>query len=301
MNAQDVAATLEQRVRTSANADGGWSYFPGRSSRLEPTAWALLALDAVHATGSPQDLSRHRGYFAGLQSVDGLLVEAAGIPPNIGFNGLLTLLLSAQPQLASSEIRHNLHSALLRTKGAQLEQHPASPMNNRLQAWPWLDTTFSWIEPTAFCTLAFKRTRMDEEASRRVRDAEGLLFDRVCSGGGWNFGNAEVFGSRLRPYVPTTALALLALQDHPKHPAVAKSVDWLTRNRGSEASAMALSLVAIALTVFGVPAADVIDSLVQAWQRTSFLDNNHLTAMALYGITCPIHHARAFTLAAHPA
>jgi hypothetical protein len=300
MRRSDVAAALVERLHTGANNDGGWPYYTGRASRLEPTVWALLALHATQTRSSP-DLSKHRRFLDTRQTANGLLLEGTGVPANIGFNGLLALLLSTTPDLLNPESLRRLFFALLQAKGVQLEQHAASRMNNRLQAWPWLDTTFSWVEPTAFCILAFKRSRTDPEARLRIAEAEALLIDRVCAEGGWNFGNADVFGQSLKPYVPTTALALLALQDKRDHPAVAKSFAWLSRNRLAEVSAMALSLVAIALTVYRASADDVIDRLVETWERTSFLKNHHLAAAALYGITAPLHHARAFTLTPHAA
>ena len=42
-----MAEPLQHRVQflmESQNTDGGWGYFPGRRSWLEPTAWAMLAL-----------------------------------------------------------------------------------------------------------------------------------------------------------------------------------------------------------------------------------------------------------------
>ena len=50
-------------------------------------------------------------------------------------------------------------------------------------------------------------------ADTRIRDGEAVLRDRVCVDGGWNYGNSNVFGKNLPAYIPTTAIALLALQD----------------------------------------------------------------------------------------
>jgi Prenyltransferase and squalene oxidase repeat len=56
---------LESRLeflRKSQNADGGWSYFPGKRSWFEPTAYAMLALqgrpDSEAALGSAWNLLR---------------------------------------------------------------------------------------------------------------------------------------------------------------------------------------------------------------------------------------------------
>ena len=43
---------LRQQLLDGRNADGGWGYYRGRVSRLEPTCWALLALGVDEAPPS---------------------------------------------------------------------------------------------------------------------------------------------------------------------------------------------------------------------------------------------------------
>ena len=74
-----------------------------------------------------------------------------------------------------------------------------------------------------------------------------MLADRCCVSGGWNYGNSNVLGKELSPYVPTTAVALLALQDRPALPEVARSLEWLAANWHRERSALALSLTLLAM------------------------------------------------------
>ena len=62
---------LESRLeflRASQNPDGGWSYFPGKGSWLEPTTYAMLAL---HGTGSDQALDRAWKLVRSWQLADG--------------------------------------------------------------------------------------------------------------------------------------------------------------------------------------------------------------------------------------
>ena len=93
-------------------------------------------------------------------------------------------------------------------------QHPAIRQNPNLQGWSWTDGTFSWVEPTAWCMLAVKKlARSTPEAGARVAEAEKVLEDRACSGGGWNYGNPEVYGKSLLAHVPPTAAGVLALQN----------------------------------------------------------------------------------------
>src|SRR5262249_33620845 len=40
----DSLTTRLDFLRTTQNPDGGWGFFPGRQSWLEPTAYALMAL-----------------------------------------------------------------------------------------------------------------------------------------------------------------------------------------------------------------------------------------------------------------
>ena len=115
-----------------------------------------------------------------------------------------------------------------------------------------MDDTFSWVEPTAYCLLALKRARHlgvvpTRDIAARVDEAERMLADRACAGGGWNYGNAHVFDKDLRPHGPTTALALLALQDRRDLPCVQAGLSFLTAHANRERSGLALALTLICL------------------------------------------------------
>jgi len=103
-----------------------------------------------------------------------------------------------------------------------------------------------------------------------------------------------MLGQDLRPYVPTTALGLLAMQRRATDPVAVRSLGWLKDHALAEQSAMALSLALIALRVYGVPADPVLESLLAQWDRTAFLGNRHLTAMALYALTTASERGGAF-------
>jgi hypothetical protein len=288
-------AQMRESLVAGANPDGGWAYYPGHVSRLEPTSWALLALLADPSTAGG-DMSAHRDFLLRSRRRDGLLLERAvgeENRPNLAFNGFAALLLLAERHLASDTIRTALLSALIANKGIQFSASP-SPINrqdNTLQGWAWTDETFSWVEPTCWCVLALKKASSvsagarDAGARDRIRDGERLLVDRCCAAGGWNYGNANMLGQDLRPYVSSTALGLLAMQDRREEPSVVRSLDYLVRHRLSEASAMALALTLISLRVFGVPAEDVESRLLSQWDRTAFLGNHHLIALALFSLT----------------
>lgn len=296
-------ARTSQATRRSALVDlaapsGGWSYYPDRSSRIEPTCWALLALGLAGA--SPHEataVTAARTFLRGLQRSDGLLVEPGTPGPNYGWNGLALLALNDRDSL---DLVDRLATGLLAVKGIQIEdREPAvARQNNRLQAWSWTEGTFSWIEPTAYCMLALKVRRVAGPAvEARLAEAEAVILDRVCEPGGWNYGNSQVLAQDLRPYVPTTALALLALQDKPDHPIVRRSLDWLAAHALAERSTMALSLAAMALHVYGRPTDAVLAQLEAQQVRTRTLGNAHLLGMALYALTLPVHRAVALKVA----
>jgi hypothetical protein len=293
---------LRDRLIAAANPDGGWPYYAGKASRLEPTSWALLALAA--RSGPPAGAARaqaaHLEFLRRAEDASGWLVDPGSPVANVGWNGLALLALSALG-LDADPLATRVTAAVTAAKGVRLADDPAGTItqNNQLQAWAWTSDTFSWVEPTAFCLLALKRRpgARAADVDARIREAELMLLDRVCPHGGWNYGNSTVLYQDLRPYVPTTALALLALQDRPAEPQVQLSLDWLSGHATSERSAMALSLAAVCLAVYRMPARSVVAALGAQAEATGFLDNAHLIAMAQYALTIDDHDAAAFRVA----
>jgi hypothetical protein len=278
---------MRQSLLAGANKDGGWGYYPGHPSRLEPTCWGLLALlagDPV-AGWSPEP---HVRFLRESQRPDGLLLEAAVRDedrPNLGFNGLAALLVLQHPQLAPEAFRAALVSAIARNKGIKVVPAEIYRQDNDLQGWAWIDASFSWVEPTCWCSLALKKSASNSPDIRaRISEADRLLADRCCAAGGWNYGNSNVLGQDLRPYVATTALGLLAMQDRPHDACVRRSLEYLKLRWLSERSAMALGLSLITLRTFGLPAEDVEASLRSQWERTRFLGSSHLIAMGLFSL-----------------
>jgi hypothetical protein len=97
----------------------------------------------------------------------------------------------------------------------------------------------------------------------------------------------------LPPYVSTTAVGLLALQDQRQHEAVRKSLQLLQQEWATEASGLALGLAAIALRRFGVSNEGVIASLQTSTATILALGNNHVVSVALFALE-PEHNAFAY-------
>ena len=249
---------IARRALLSArNSDGGWPYLKGRRSRLEPTCWALLALARAEAREPELDVLRK------WPRQDGWFVDVQGVPPNHAFNALAALMLDRDA--SARALADGVAARIIGAKGLVVEQTPAMRQDNSLQAWSWVEGTFSWVEPTAWCLLLLKQRRArnadPSAAADRIKVAEQMLLDRVCKDGGWNYGNSNVYGKDLWPYVPTTAAALLAMQDRRDDASVRQSVAKLKEEVRGERSAVAVAISIICLRVFGEPVAELIDEL----------------------------------------
>jgi hypothetical protein len=293
---------LRQSLVTAANRTGGWGYSAAKSSRVEPTAWALLAL-AETAAPDPGEwqafATRHLQFLKSCQRADGLLLEYPEAPPNLAANGIAACVLAhLAPAGGEAPLLARLLGGLASVKGVAADTVPDSPQNNALQGWPWIPGTFSWVEPTSWCVLALKKTRQlyHDAAAPRIIEGDKLLLNRSCEAGGWNYGNGSALGQDLRPYVPTTALALIALQDHQSDPVVERSLAYLDRARVTEPSAMALAMTVLCLRIYGRPADDVEERLAGDLDRAQRLGNLQALAMMLYAGSAPRHQAKAFRI-----
>lgn len=261
--AGDAIALPGARVRNqlleARNSDGGWAYRRGNRSRIEPTCWALLGLEEQDA--DPRVL-------AAWPRRNSWLVDVPDAPENYAFNALAALTL-----LKHQGMRKDV-GALVRNvisvKGKLLPNSPSLRQDNSIQAWSWVSDTASWVEPTAWSLLLLKKARRHEPVNgmeERIAAGEAMLIDRVCRQGGWNYGNTNVLGTDLWPYVPTTALGLLAMQDRRDHPVVQRSLEQMQVDIATERSPLALALALIVANVFRMPSDDLrrqIASVVDA-------------------------------------
>jgi hypothetical protein len=259
LDSDAVERSLGQRLLAARNGDGGWGYEPRRTSRLEPTCWALLALQTSRV-GSDRILDEW-------PSRDNALLEHRGGLSNWSFHALALATRLALKEAPIGELQR-LAASLADARGIATKPSAVLHQDNRLQGWSWVRGTFSWAEPTAWALFALKkclaRGMVISGADARIRDGEGVLRDRVCAAGGWNYGNSNVFEKNLPPYVPTTAIALLALQDRGDEAFVRQSLDHLEVLATGHRSTRALALSALALRRHGRSTAPV-ESALRAW------------------------------------
>ena len=254
-----IEHTLQRQLLDARNSDGGWGYERGRKSRLEPTCWALLALRS--------SLSTSDRILAGWPSSSGALVEQRDGLPNWSFHSLALATRLGLAEASDADLQ-SLAGPLVAARGLALEPSPVLRQNSALQGWSWVASTFSWGEPTSWALIALKTCRARgiavKGAEGRIRDGEAILRDRVCVTGGWNYGNSNAFGKDLPAYIPTTAIALLALQDCAEQAFVQDSVRFLEEQAGNHPSTRALALSTLALRRHGRSSSRV-EGALRAW------------------------------------
>ena len=182
------------------------------------------------------------------------------------------------------------------TMGVALQGMQGSAAWTRGRKYEGIRALFPMYDTPMQCLALKKSGASDASIRTRLSEAEAMILDRVCEGGGWNYGNAAVLGQDLRPYVPTTALAVMAMQDRREHPAITSSISWLRAHAVTEQATMALSLATLGLQLARespeIPRAE----LLRHAQSTRDFGNAHLMAMALYALTSDEHGALAFKL-----
>jgi len=220
-----MADSLRRRLDfllASQNPDGGWGYFPGKRSWLEPTAYAMLAL---HRQSESAVLDRAWSLIETWQLPDGSWRPGADVA------GPGTWVTALGVHLHCAHARFDGHFTrgvawLLGTQGTecnwlarlvgrvQAMTQPGGADNDvSHRGWPWLRGTTSWVEPTSQAIVALRMAAAHYAGvEARVTEAEEQLLSRKCRDGGWNYGSRKALGIDLPSYPETTGLALVGLQ-----------------------------------------------------------------------------------------
>jgi hypothetical protein len=244
-------------LRRSQNPDGGWSFYSGKQSWLEPTFYGALVLHGDPAADRAWELLKS------WQAADGSWPPSQGAAIS-GWGTALALTLAHIRSDFGEPYRKGVEF-LLQTVGTESELwrralaglHVIDPGRNlSLKGWPWKDGTSSWVEPTAHALIALKKAAghgSDARLSERIHSGEALLLDVRCKDGGWNYGSPWTLGGDQRSYPETTALALLGLQGRAE---TASSVDLAKQWLRDTPSSLARAWITIALRLHGVAVPD---------------------------------------------
>ncbi|MFQ5529700.1 MAG: prenyltransferase/squalene oxidase repeat-containing protein [Gemmatimonadota bacterium] len=266
-------------LRARRNADGGFGPYPGRPSTTESTSWAALAFSAEGKSEAADSAIR---WLVEHQLDSGAWPHSPGMPEPSWMTSAALLALSEASSARDAVARGarwllgqrgRTFPFLTRVFYRFWPDRVQVRLDPELRAWPWTEGAFSWCEPTSMAMLALRRLdpRLVPGTLRfRLREGESLLLDRVCSGGGWNYGNSWVLGEDLWPYPDTTALALLALTDRRDDSRVAESLDALQGMLAEHESSLSLSLGVLCLEVFGMDSAPYRRRLDGLWQGEPF-------------------------------
>jgi len=287
---------LDQAVkllRQSQNPDGGWGTIAGRQSNTESTSLGLLALRSLDDSRENFVLKKAEQWLAQTQNSDGSWSYGAGAKAPSWSTALAVMALSDSSVEAERLVRAG--NWILAQEGSKPGilaklilalsfQKKAVHLNDDLVGWSWTPGSFSWVEPTSYCLIALKKikSRLSAEAvQRRVNQAELMIYDRMCKGGGWNYGNAAVYGDPLWPYPDITALALIALQDHKERKENQASLSILSKTAETTDSGLALGWTTICLSVYGEDISELRKRLDQKFARTKFLEETKPVALAI--------------------
>jgi hypothetical protein len=290
---------LTEALLATQDADGGWGAEPGKRSNTEATALAVLALGSSPGSAAAAALRRGLAWLVDHQRPDGGWPLGVGQDRSTWPTPLAVLALLGRSELRERAARglrwlvgHGgidpgwLIRALYRVWPGALPVR----MDPTLKGWSWNPDAFSWVEPTAYALLALKKGRTvlsGPDVDARIREGESMLYDRACEGGGWNYGNTNVYGVNVPPYPEVTAVALLGLQDRRETPTNRSSVEAMRRMLAEVDSGFALSWAIACLAVHGQDTAAERRRLAESYRRTGFLGSTRTLALALIASGSP--------------
>ena len=160
-------------------------------------------------------------------------------------------------------------------------------LNHDLVGWSWVPNSFSWVEPTSYALTALKKVRAslaENNVNERIQEGEAMIYDRMCPGGGWNYGNSKVLDYALWPYPDITAVALIALQDRAGEAANQQSLQALRKIAAEVNSGLASSWAVLCLNLYG-QATDTWQRRVEKnFRETGFLGETKTVALALLAL-----------------
>jgi hypothetical protein len=206
------------------NGDGGWGYFPGKQSWLEPTAYGILALHGDPAAESA--CRKALQLVLGWQNSDGSFRPAGGVATPSWTTALGVTLASLHGE-TGAETRGVDY--LLQIHGTEADDwlskviskvmpQVALDRDPALLAWPWRPNATSWIEPTSHAIIALRLAAPQvprPALSQRVDLGQRMILSLRCKDGGWNYGSRSALAVDLPSYPETTAMALLGLVGRP--------------------------------------------------------------------------------------
>jgi hypothetical protein len=283
---------LVDELRRRELPGGGWSFSGSPQMSLEATCLAIFSVLAEQPWATSQVVRP----LLRAQLPDGSWPSFTGDGESSWTTALAICALNSANDLSGA--RERGQSWLLNTEGREGNwfwrwkfklADRAVRFDPDCYGWPWLPGSASWVIPTAFSVIAIKQftaCNQMEAAERRIRLGVDMLLNRVCVGGGWNSGNSVVYGLALPAHVEATAIALLALQDEKRAPAIQTSLAWLRQRSRSVESIESLAWCILTLFAYQEPVGDLEVTLATAVRDGRDIWNNATLATALLALNC---------------
>jgi len=279
------------------NPDGGWGALRGKRSNTESTSFAAIALMALGENPTAAERRKRAiDWFVRQQNQDHSwpLNEAAS-------GGSWTTALAITALTGSAEHRDRVLGAarwLLAQEGSKpgilaeiilwaKGKSGVNKVNNDLIGWSWVPNSFSWVEPTSYALIAVKKLRArlaGTSVDERIRQGDAMIYDRMCNGGGWNYGNSKVLDYALWPYADITAVALIAMQDHAREKANQESLQILNKTARETDSGLALCWAAICFDVYGQDNSEFQKQIEKRFAASAFLGETKSLALAIIAL-----------------
>jgi hypothetical protein len=229
-----------------------WGYHADQPSATEPAALAALALLAY---GRHEEARQPLDWLAAHQNADGSMgVTADQTTPGwpTGWT-ILAWQFAASHDKSSAPDPARVERAvkwLMQLQGMRLAPTEDMGHDVTLIGWPWVESTHSWVEPTAMAVLALRATGNTNQP--RTQEAIRLLIDRILPTGGCNYGNTYVLGQMLLPRLQSSGICMLALAgESDPSGRILKTLGYLRRELNACTASASLSYGLMGLAAHG--------------------------------------------------
>jgi hypothetical protein len=285
-----------EAISRNQNSDGGWGSVRGKQSNTEATSFAVLALDSSKSKSAAAKIKRGLAWLLRHRNDDGSWRLSDASNEGSWTTTLAVIALSRYPEHQSAilaaanwvlERKGSKPGILANLIQAFTFKRNTAQLNPNLVGWSWVPKTFSWVEPTSYALMALKKAKPLLSASNldeRIQQGELMIYDRMCHGGGWNYGNAKVLGEALWPYPDLTAIALIALQNHALTEPNRESVQALECMMNETNSGLALSWGTICLSLYRKNVSEWQARIERCFDATGFLGETKPIALSILAL-----------------
>jgi len=216
-----------ERLVSSENPQGGFGYRPSASPSPEPTSLGCIALLSHGQKASTVEKSLN--LLCKWQNDSGAVPVSRETPTATWPTAIAVLAWRERARRGSDAYDDNILKALdymLATEGKTFTSDPRIyGHDTQLIGWPWIEETHTWLEPTSYALLSLRATgKLDHP---RYQEALRAIYDRAIPSGGWNYGNARMFGNDLRSFPSTTGIVLAALAGRERDETVVRAIQYL--------------------------------------------------------------------------